>query len=322
MTSGQITRRTLLRGAAGLSVAAATGLLAGCDSDHPAFLDIASDAVRRDGSILRLKFGPNRGSPGILTVGSTSQQDVNVTVTIESLSRRVVLGADNRMGDDAFTYTTTLSHDQPIVIWARALTTGEPGQPADRLRLRTSRGDIEIRAWVEPTVGGWRQLPDGAAIDLRIVAVHAALMRIGTESEILAFSPPRVRDANDVPQADHHGHELWDLAALHDVEIRAINPRTFASVARPQSLSETVNLFCVGQAHLPQGHLLTAGGHISANSIGDASAHYLHIYDPSSATWRRSSARLRHHRWYPSVTALPDGRMLIASGSSQALVGS
>jgi hypothetical protein len=90
--------------------------------------------------------------------------------------------------------------------------------------------------------------------------------------------------------------------------------------ARQEMLDPVLNLFCVGQAHLFDGRLLTAGGHISLNSIGDPQAHRLHIYDPRRRRWSRPDARMRHHRWYPTVTSLPDGRVLITSGSSQALV--
>jgi hypothetical protein len=323
VNSGQTSRRTFLHGIAGLGVVTATGALAGCDgnSGHPGFVDIASDAVRRDGDLVRLKLGPTRGIPGFFMVGSTSTDDLDVPITIESVGRRVVLGANSSVTNGALTYRTTLSHDRPAAVWARPLATGEPGQPGDTLRVRTPRGDIQLQVWIEPTQGGWRPVPGRGAIDLGIVAVHAALLRTPGGSEILTFSPPRVRDANGVPQHDSHGHEQWDLAALHDVEIRSIDPATFGSRHRPQNLSPTVNLFCVGQAHLPRGQLLTAGGHISLSSIPDPSAHYLHIYDPDTGTWRRSAARLRHHRWYPTVTTLPDGRMLIASGSSQALTG-
>jgi hypothetical protein len=322
VNSGQTSRRTFLHGIAGLGLAALAVPLAGCEeSDAPGFLDIADDAVRRDGDIVRLRLGPTRGSPGLVMIGSTATDDVDVPITIESIGRRVVLGANDRIADNAFTYSTTLSHGRPAAIWARALSTGEPGLPADTLRVRTPRGEIQLRAWIEPTQGGWRPVPNGRPIDLGIVPVHAALLRTPGGSEILAFSPPRKRDASGAPLHDEHGHERWGLTDLHDVEIRSIDPVTFAGRARPQNLNPVINLFCVGQAHLPNGQLLTAGAHISSADLLSDNALSLHIYDPVTGAWRRSAAHMRHHRWYPTVTTLPDGRMLITSGSSQGFTG-
>src|SRR4051812_8604223 len=75
---------------------------------------------------------------------------------------------------------------------------------------------------------------------------------------------------------------------------------------------------------MPDGRLFIAGGHIGvladnahggvvfdpfANSGADASAESFHV----------QTSRMHVPRWYPTVTTLPDGRMLVSSGRSSPL---
>jgi hypothetical protein len=71
----------------------------------------------------------------------------------------------------------------------------------------------------------------------------------------------------------------------------------------------TANLFCSGHALLADGRVFVAGGHIYPHAgITNAT-----IFDPASQGWS-SVAPLPAARWYPTVTALPDGRMLVTAG--------
>jgi galactose oxidase len=72
----------------------------------------------------------------------------------------------------------------------------------------------------------------------------------------------------------------------------------------------TVNLFCSGHAFMPDGRLFVAGGHL-ADSDGSPQAS---VYDYRDNTWK-PLPRMNKGRWYPTVTALPDGKMLVLSGS-------
>src|SRR6185503_20120127 len=74
------------------------------------------------------------------------------------------------------------------------------------------------------------------------------------------------------------------------------------------------NLFCAGQAQLPDGRILVAGGHDPAG-LGAANAN---IFDPVSQSWS-ALPNMAFRRWYPTVTALPDGRMLVTSGAQSCL---
>jgi len=69
------------------------------------------------------------------------------------------------------------------------------------------------------------------------------------------------------------------------------------------------NLFCSGHALLPDGRVFVAGGHAGVH-IGVTNAT---TFDPASQGWS-SVAPLSERRWYPTVTALPNGRMLVTAG--------
>ncbi|HUR95291.1 MAG TPA: Ig-like domain-containing protein [Gemmatimonadales bacterium] len=72
-------------------------------------------------------------------------------------------------------------------------------------------------------------------------------------------------------------------------------------------------LFCSGHGFLPDGRLLVAGGHIS-NAHGLPNAN---IFDPLSGTWQAGEAMAKG-RWYPTITTLASGELLVMSGQDEA----
>lgn len=79
--------------------------------------------------------------------------------------------------------------------------------------------------------------------------------------------------------------------------------------------SAAVDLFCAGQAVLPDGRILVVGGTSTNGGLGirDVTA-----FDPATETWQ-SLAPMNHPRWYPTATTLADGRVLVTSGSNTSL---
>jgi len=82
---------------------------------------------------------------------------------------------------------------------------------------------------------------------------------------------------------------------------------TLKQLARPG-----YNIFCSGHAFLPDGRLLIAGGHISPDhGLPDAL-----LFNPFSETWTRLPD-MAAGRWYPTVTTLPNGEMLVVAGATE-----
>jgi galactose oxidase len=69
------------------------------------------------------------------------------------------------------------------------------------------------------------------------------------------------------------------------------------------------NPFCAGDAFMSNGLLMVAGGHYDTNS-GRATAF---TFDPVAGAWT-ALPNMMTGRWYPTVTALADGEMLVESG--------
>jgi len=90
---------------------------------------------------------------------------------------------------------------------------------------------------------------------------------------------------------------------------RIWNPNTGAFTAVPTAS----NLFCAGHTALPDGRSVVIGGHVEPccqTGLPDTN-----VYDPVTRTWTRG-ANMSVRRWYPTATALPDGRILAISGWS------
>jgi hypothetical protein len=78
------------------------------------------------------------------------------------------------------------------------------------------------------------------------------------------------------------------------------------------SLSKTFQIFCSGHTFLPDGRLLIAGGKISGEN-GEPRAV---IFDPATGNWSPTGS-MAQGRYYPTLTVLPDGRVLAISGSDE-----
>jgi chitodextrinase len=120
-------------------------------------------------------------------------------------------------------------------------------------------------------------------IPLGIVSVHGALLPDG---RILMSDgqPSFGRDAR-----------TWDPTTS-----------SFTNAVQPP-----VNIFCGAHEQMADGRIFFAGGHVDAH-VGLAAAN---IFNPVTNTWT-ALPDMNFPRWYPSVTSLPDGRMLVLSGES------
>lgn len=127
-------------------------------------------------------------------------------------------------------------------------------------------------------VGSWSPVMSWPLVD-----VHMALLPSG---QVLMF------DARD--GASSTSARVWDPIG-----------RGFVGV--PNLLSD---VFCTGLAQLPDGRLLTVGGHGITDGTGIQDTD---VFDPATSTWSRM-AKMSVARWHPIALPLSDGRVLALGG--------
>jgi hypothetical protein len=162
--------------------------------------------------------------------------------------------------------------------------------------------------------GSW-----GPLLHIPTTAIHAVLMRTG---KVLWFSQPKYPTEQDA--IDGGTAHVWDPATNAG---RSVPPPSVSyPVSGPGNVVATrpANLWCAGQTLLSDGRVLVVGGNLeypedtgtgSGNGAGNGfkGAPWVMTFDPVTETWTRYQD-MPHGRWYPTLTELPDGRVLIVGG--------
>ena len=150
----------------------------------------------------------------------------------------------------------------------------------------TSAGvSVTVANSSNPTVSGqWSPLQNWP-----LVSVHGVLLSTG---KVLVYDRP----------SSGATARVWDPVA-----------NTFTSV--PNS---TTDLFCSGHVTMADGRVLVVGGHGGDFSVNTGTRD-VNIFDPVTMTWTLARS-MAFKRWYSSATALPDGRVLVTSGSAATLL--
>ena len=136
----------------------------------------------------------------------------------------------------------------------------------------------------EGEVGQW-----GPVIDWPVVGIHMALLQNG---KVLAYDS----SADQLGVEDHSFTRatVWDPTSGSHVD----------------AMLTGFNIFCSGLAHLMDGTLFTAGGNKNDALDGIRNSY---TFDEETNAWDRG-ADMAEERWYPSVTPLNDGEMLVTDG--------
>ena len=132
----------------------------------------------------------------------------------------------------------------------------------------------------------------GPVVDWPVVGVHVALLPNG---KVLAYDSIGDNATESYPVQDHTRATVWDPATGSQT---AVNVGT------------GFNIFCSGLAHLVDGRMFIAGGNKDQQLNGIVQTH---LFDPANNSWSLGPNMLGG-RWYPSVTPLSNGEMLITSG--------
>ncbi|MBI3874634.1 MAG: DUF1929 domain-containing protein [Verrucomicrobia bacterium] len=135
-------------------------------------------------------------------------------------------------------------------------------------------------------VGQWSGVSNFPANPYPLVSIHLNLLPNG---KILFWD----RHGTNFGGTDGDQY-LWD-----------VNANTFIKTP-----TNSYDLFCAGHALMPDGRLFVVGGHIT-DGDGENKAS---IYDPASNTWTRITD-MNLGRWYPTVTTLATGELLVEAGT-------
>jgi WD40 repeat protein len=138
----------------------------------------------------------------------------------------------------------------------------------------------------EGEVGSWT-----APVDWPVVGVHVALLPNG---KVLAYDSVGDNATETYPVHDHTRATVWDPQTGTHTDIQ----------------ENGFNIFCSGLAHLLDGSVFIAGGNKDSQLHG---IRQTHVFNPATNSWTRG-ADMAFERWYPSVTGLPNGEMLITEG--------
>jgi Domain of unknown function (DUF1929)/Bacterial Ig domain len=125
-----------------------------------------------------------------------------------------------------------------------------------------------------------------------VVGIHVALLPNG---KVLAWDSVGDAATETFPTHDFTRATVYDPATEMHTEV---------------NVNTGYNIFCAGFAHLSDGSLFLAGGNRDAQLNGIVQTH---LFDPTSSTWRLGP-NMAAGRWYPSVTPLTNGEMLITEG--------
>ena len=139
----------------------------------------------------------------------------------------------------------------------------------------------------EGDVGSWT-----APVDWPVVGVHVALLPNG---KVLAY--------------DSVGDNATETYPVHNfTRATVFDPQT--GTQTPVTVNTGWNIFCSGLAHLVNGDVFAAGGNKDSQLNGIRKTH---TFNPQTNTWT-VGADMVYERWYPSVTGLRNGEMLITEG--------
>ncbi|HJW67505.1 MAG TPA: galactose oxidase-like domain-containing protein, partial [Gaiellaceae bacterium] len=144
-----------------------------------------------------------------------------------------------------------------------------------------------VAAGAPQDVGEW-----GSVVNWPVVPMHVALLPNG---KVLAYDSIGDHATETYPNQDHTRATVWDPATGTQTQV---------------DLNDGFNIFCSGLAHLPDGRMFMAGGNLDQQLNGIVQTH---IFDPVTNLWSLGPNMLGG-RWYPTVTPLSNGEMLITSG--------
>lgn len=160
----------------------------------------------------------------------------------------------------------------------------------------------------------------GVTLDTQTVAT-VTIVDNDDPARVGAWGPPIDMPTNSFPVVPIHINLLptgkvllWDRGAPFDTAFGGTDGFPYIWDVDAGTFTRTpfhgYDLFCAGHALMADGRLFAPGGHI-ADGVGEAKAS---IYDPAANTWTRITD-MNAGRWYPTVTMLGNGDLLVEAGT-------
>jgi hypothetical protein len=157
----------------------------------------------------------------------------------------------------------------------------------ERLTAADARAAAAALTGTEHITGQW-----GALTDWPVVGVHVALLPNG---KVLAYDSVGDHATESYPDQTFSRATVWDPAT---------------GTQTPANVNTGYNVFCSGLAHLVDGSLFLAGGNKDQQLNGIVQTH---VFNYLTNTWSLGP-NMAAGRWYPTVTPLRNGEMLITEG--------
>jgi hypothetical protein len=136
----------------------------------------------------------------------------------------------------------------------------------------------------------------GAAFGWPLIPVHAALLPDG---RVLSYGTNERGQ-----QGGQFSYAIWDPALGTASGAHLLLPNTTGT-----------DTFCSGQIVLPRtGEVLLTGGDRTVDGKRNHSTADVNFFDYLTNSMRKSAQAMARPRWYPTVTTLSDGRVLVTGG--------
>jgi hypothetical protein len=206
------------------------------------------------------------------------------TALVLALANAVALGAPGAV----------LAHDTNTVAGHQA---EDAVVHSGTFEAELNRHTRQLSAWASQATAAVASDPGQAGqwssvVDWPVIGIHVALLPNG---KVLAW--------------DSVGDAATETFPVHNFT-RATVYDPITGVHTPATVDTGFNIFCSGFAHLFDGSLFIAGGNKNAQLQGIAETH---LFNPENNDWSLGPT-MASGRWYPSVTPLTNGEMLITEG--------
>jgi hypothetical protein len=189
-----------------------------------------------------------------------------------------------------------IAHEAPTTVQEHVEEDSVIHGPAEERRLEQHTSTVtapDAAAAASQTTGGPGEVGEwGPVIDWPVVGVHVALLENG---KVLAYDSVGDGATETYPVHDFTRAMVWDPVAGTQAQV---------------NVTTGFNIFCSGLAHLTDGSLFIAGGNKNNRLEGIVQTH---SFDSDTNSWSLGP-NMAAGRWYPSVTPLNDGEMLITEG--------